>query len=215
LKILFLNVVDLHKPVHTRYYPLAFGYLVRFCEKYLPDKPFKYRYAEHINRHILQSFKPEVVALTCITENYNLAISYAETVKNFNENVKVVIGGVHITALPHSLSRSMDYGVLGEGEQTFLELVQNDFEVTTWIKGLAYWRNGKVAVSQPRGLIEPLDLIPHPKRTMFLPENRKHYIFTSRGCPYRCIFCFSSRFWKKVRFHTPEYVAEEIRQIRF
>jgi len=92
--------------------------------------------------------------------------------------------------------------------------VQNDFDATSWIKGLAYWDNSNIKISEPRGLIEPLDLIPYPKRTMFLPENRKHYIFTSRGCPYRCVFCFSSRFWKKVRFHTPEYVASEIRQIK-
>lgn len=39
-------------------------------------------------------------------------------------------------------------------------------------------------------------------------------MFTTRGCSYRCIFCSSSRFWKKVRFHSPEYVATEIRQIK-
>lgn len=214
MRVLFLNVVDEHRPIHTRYYPLAFGYLVNFCETYLPDKPFKYLYAENLKRGVLKSFKPDVVAMTCITENYNLAISHANTVKNYNENVKVLIGGVHITALPNTLSRNMDFGVLGEGEQTFLELLHNDFEPSRYIKGLVYWKNGKLYKTQRRSLIEPLDLIPHPKRDIFLKENRKHYIFTSRGCPYRCIFCFSSRFWKKLRFHTPKYVAEEIRQIK-
>jgi len=213
MRVLFLNVVDNRKPVHTRYYPLAFGYLVNFCHEYLPNKPFKYAYAENLNGNVLASFKPNIIAMTSITENYNLAQSYAQFAKSFNAEIKVGIGGVHISAVPNSLTRSMDFGVLGEGEQTFLELLQNDFEPNRNIEGLVYWRNEKLEITQPRGLIEPLDLIPHAKRDMFLSEERKQYVFTSRGCPYRCVF-FSSRFWKKLRFHSPEYVAAEIRQIK-
>jgi radical SAM superfamily enzyme YgiQ (UPF0313 family) len=152
--------------------------------------------------------------MTSITENYNLAQFYAHLIKKTNFKIKVIIGGVHISAVPHSLSRNIDIGVIGEGEQTFLELLKSDFEPNDRIKGIVYWRNNVLHKTEDRNLIEPLDLIPHPKRDMFGSEQREQYLFTSRGCPYRCAFCFSSRFWKKVRFHSAEYVAEEIHQIK-
>lgn len=211
MRILFVNAIQ-HQPIHERYYPLAFGYLVNYCRKFGED--FEYNYTERLNKTVLEDFQPDVVALTCVTENYNLARTYAYTIQKFNPKIKVIIGGVHISAVPYSLSRNMDVGVVGEGEQTFLELLRNNFEPDEKIKGIVYRENNVLHKTEDRQFIEPLDLIPHPKRDMFGTEKREHYLFTSRGCPYRCVFCFSSRFWKKLRFHSAEYVAEEIHQIK-
>jgi anaerobic magnesium-protoporphyrin IX monomethyl ester cyclase len=212
LKILFVNVIDLETAVHKRYYPLAFGYLISYCRK--NGVEFEPYYVEKLNEDILRAFQPDVVALTSITENYCLAQRYADLVKHTNSKIKVVVGGVHISAVPQSLSPRMDVGVLGEGEQTFVELVKADFEPNDNIKGLVYWESNSLCQTEERPLIEPLDSIPHPDRSLFGFENRSQYIFTSRGCCYRCKFCSSSRFWKKVRFHSPEYVAEEIQQLK-
>jgi len=212
MQILFVNAINHANPIHSRYYPLAFGYLVSYCLKH--NEPFGHAYTERLNETILKTVQPDIIAMTCTTESYNQAKLYAYQTKKFNPNIKVVIGGVHITAAPDSLSEYMDIGVMGEGEQTFLELVRNNFETNDKIKGVVYWQNSVLHSTEERGLIEPLDLIPHPKRDMFGTEKRQQYIFTSRGCPYRCAFCFSSRFWKKPRFHSAEYVAAEIRQIK-
>jgi radical SAM superfamily enzyme YgiQ (UPF0313 family) len=166
-----------------------------------------------VSSDFLRAVKPDVVALTGITENYERAISYARSVKRFNPKIKVIIGGVHISSVPESLSRFMDVGIVGEGEQTFLELLENNFEPASSINGLVYWKDDNLRMTPPRELIEPLDNIPHPMRNMYGSEPRQPYLFTSRGCTYRCVFCSSSRFWKKVRFHSAEYVAEEIRQL--
>lgn len=212
MKVLFVNVIDLKNAVHKRYYPLAFGYLTSYCRKHgVQFEPF---YAEKLNADLLRTFQPDVVALTTITENYFLAQHYADHVKQFNSKIKVVIGGVHISAVPRSLSPSMDIGVLGEGEQTFMELAKADFEPNDSIKGIIYWESNNLRQTEERPLIEPLDSIPHPDRSLFGFENKPQYVFTSRGCCYRCKFCSSSRFWKKVRFHSPEYVAEEIQQLK-
>jgi anaerobic magnesium-protoporphyrin IX monomethyl ester cyclase len=212
LKVLFVNVIDQENAVHKRYYPLAFGYLTSYCCKYGAD--FEPCYVEGLSENILRVLQPDVVALTSITENYCLAQSYAKLVKEFNSRIKVVIGGVHISAVPDSLSSSMDVGIVGEGEQTFLELVKADFEPEDSIKGLVYWNDCRLHKTEKRPLIEPLDAIPHPARSLFDSEPRQQYLFTSRGCSYRCRFCSSSRFWNKVRFHSPEYVAAEIMQIK-
>jgi radical SAM superfamily enzyme YgiQ (UPF0313 family) len=212
LKVLFVNVIDQENAVHKRYYPLAFGYLTSYCRKYGAD--FEPCYVEGLSEDVLQELQPDVVALTSITENYCLAQSYAKLVKRFNSKIKVAIGGVHVSAVPDSLSSFMDVGIIGEGEQTFLELVEADFEPDDSIKGLVYWNDGRVHKTEKRTLIEPLDDIPHPARNLFGSEPRQQYLFTSRGCSYRCRFCSSSRFWNKVRFHSPEYVAAEIMQIK-
>lgn len=211
MKVLFVNVVNTKNHVHTRYYPLSFGYLKAYAEK--QGCYFDCEYTEHLNRDVLDTVKPDVAALTCITEMYPKAKQYAQLIKKYRPHCKVMLGGVHISAVPNSLSRHIDIGVIGEGEQTFYELAQNGFCASPKICGLVYRdKDNVLKQTLPRQLIEPLDNIPHPDRSIFGPA-KAPYLFTSRGCPYRCIFCSSSRFWQKVRLHSAKYVAEEIWQL--
>jgi len=211
MKVLFVNVIDQKSAVQSRYYPLSFAYLVSYAEKH--GCHFDYCYVESLDQKVLLKHLPDVVALTCITENYDRALLYAELAKKFNPEIVVVVGGIHISSVPNSLSSCMDAGVLGEGEQTFLELANNNFVPDDSINGLVYWKNSVLCFTGERGLIEPLDSIPHPKRNIFGSTVKAPYLFTSRGCSYRCSFCSSSRFWKKTRFHSAEYIFEEIKEL--
>jgi anaerobic magnesium-protoporphyrin IX monomethyl ester cyclase len=205
MKVLFVNVVkDL--AVQRAHYPLGFGYMVSYCRKF--GLELDCVYAENLTD--IQRVNPDVVAFSCITENFNLCKQYAALVKRFNPKIKVLIGGVHVSAVPDSLTCDFDVGVLGEGEQTFYELALNNFEPSRKIAGLYF--NGVKTVD--RSLIEPLDIIPYADRLIYKLGQRDSYVFTSRGCSYRCKFCSSSRFWKKTRLHSAEYVAGELRQLR-
>lgn len=204
MKVLFVNVVkDL--PPQKALYPLSFGYLISYARK--QGLSLKSLYTENLD--CLREANPDVVALSCITENFNLAKKYAGKVKAFNPRIKVLIGGIHVTAVPDSLTENFDVAILGEGERTFYELARNNFEPARNIAGL-YYDGSKTA---DRDLIEPLDDIPFSDRSIY-PLDRGVYIFTSRGCSYRCKFCSSSRFWKKVRLHSAEYVAAEILSLK-
>lgn len=183
-----------------------------YCRKHGVE--LKYGYSEHLTNNLLNRFNPDVVALTSITANYPLAEQYAKTAKQWKQTVKVLVGGIHISMVPQSLSKDMDIGVIGEGEQTFLELAQNNFEPSLNINGIIYWDGGGLKQTNERDLIEPLDSLPHPDRSIFGKKVKDFYMFTSRGCAYRCIFCSSTRFWKKVRLHSAEYVIEEINQLK-
>src|SRR5208282_1056326 len=219
MKILFLNAVK-NVPIQKRFYPLNFGYLKAYAEKY-GEHAFATFYEETLTKSVLGRHKPDVVAMSCVTENYNRAQRYAEITKHFNPKIKVVMGGIHISSVPQSLNPNIDVGVIGEGEQTFLELLRNDFEPVKSIDGLVYREGDVLVTTKKRALIEPLDNIPHPDRDIFWNKPRTNvvgesdfYMFTSRGCSNRCLFCSSSRFWEKTRLHSATYVIEEIAQIK-
>ena len=70
----------------------------------------------------LQTYGPDVVAIGGVTQNFHHAVRCAAESKT--RGAVVIVGGPHISALPSCLSNYMDIGCIGEGEQTFLELMQ-------------------------------------------------------------------------------------------
>gem|GEM_PF-781526 len=159
----------------------------------------------------------DILAISSTSQDYEIARQIARDAKHLKANVITVLGGHHVTYLPGTMAREFDYGVLGEGEETFLELVRHIFEygpggnpaTIRKINGIAYHDGNGVATTAPRDPISPLDRLPHPFREM----STAPYVMTSRGCPYRCAFCSSSAFWGKTRFFSAGYVVEEIEQI--
>ncbi len=177
----------------------------------------------------IRATKPDIVGFGSTTPGFFGNVRVAEQLKK-GLGVATVIGGTHITSLPQTLPNAFDFGILGEGEQTFLELMQalesgkTERQQLLGIDGLAFHDGKKVVASKPRALIEPLDKIPFPARELF---DMQHYLkkqdvlcmhkmlsgtsmMTSRGCPYKCIFCQASRHWNRLRMNSAEYVAEEI-----
>ena len=201
------NGIDVH------WFPsLSFGYLKSYLKLYLRD-------TVSIERlHLPEEIRTcDIVAISSTSQDYEIARRIARRAKHLNEDVITVLGGHHVTYLPRTMTREFDYGVLGEGEETFLELVQHVIEngpegnpaALRKIKGIAYHNESGVATTSPRDPILPLDRLPHPIRE----RSTAPYVMTSRGCPYRCAFCSSSAFWGKTRFFSAGYVVEEIEQI--
>jgi radical SAM superfamily enzyme YgiQ (UPF0313 family) len=125
------------------------------------------------------------------------------------------MGGTHISLFPEDLPEYIDVGVLGEGEETFLELVKSFDESKVLkkrdIKGVVYRENGQIVKTEPREVIEPLDRIPSPDfEKIGVSKNGPAHLMTSRGCPFSCRFCASTKYFKKPRFHSAEYVVNQI-----
>ena len=120
----------------------------------------------------------------------------------------VVWGGVHPSLLPEQTleNENIDMVVQGEGEETFLELVQalEAGKHVGSVQGIWYKEGGDVKTTGVRPFVDlnrlpPLsfDLIDMEKyrRVMFgVPQQS---FFTSRGCPYQCTFCFNTVFNRK------------------
>lgn len=197
---------------------LGLGYIASYLRKYhdpinitIIERSYEY----DIN-DLVKKYKPDIVGISSTTQEYSAAIMIAEKVKEIDNNILVVIGGHHITALPKHLTRNMDIGILGEGEETFDEVIRqyenNNLCEPDKILGIVYWKNGNITDTKRRDLIRPIDKIPFPARDLLEIEKITH-MMTSRGCPYQCIYCSSSSFWGSYRFHSPEYVIGEIKEL--
>lgn len=214
IKFLFINAVDPSKEVETRYPPLGIGYLVGSLRKHFGEDAIEFKVVDsNVEKEII-SFKPEIVGISSVSQEYNKAIEYAAIANKYR--IPVICGGVHISMMPSSLTGDMDVGVIGEGEETIcdlFELFRRERKFTKSglhkIKGIIYWDDSRIATTDKRQLIYPLDNIPFPAWDLFSIQLNA-YMFTSRGCPYRCFFCASSRFWNKVRFFSAGYVVNEI-----
>ena len=172
----------------------------------------------------LRLHSPSVVGISCWTLERGQVFKTAKLVKEILPKAKIVLGGHHATAFPEHMfiNAYADAVVIGEGEETALELFRAMLTRQSLenIRGIAYSENGRIHLTEHRDLIINLDLIPYPDYADFnlddylgLPEikGRAASIMTSRGCPYRCIFCSGSKFWeRRWRSRSPENVLGEI-----
>ncbi len=166
-------------------------------------------------------FSPDILGIGGMSPVIDTSFRAAKLLKN---NVKrIVMGGPHITAFREKVFEQcpeVDEGILGEGEETFCEYlaaVEKD-ENISGIKGMIT-REG---IAESRGLIEDIDSMPFPDRSS-LPNELYRYpfawegavttMFTSRGCPYKCVFCDKSVFGSKWRGRSPENIIAEIEEV--
>lgn len=215
MRILFVDIFNDQDKIQTKYYSLGLGYLASF----LPENIRKKIDIKIINNQVeeeIVSFSPDIVGLSCVSQNFNRAKQIARFCKE--RNITVIIGKSHISAIPSSLDKNMDVGIIGEGEQTFSEIVElfinKKFtkENLRNIKGIVFHDEDNLVQTEGRPFIENLDAIPSPDRKLLnIKKEDNIYMFTSRGCPYKCKFCFSSKFWDKTRYFSAEYVINEIR----
>ena len=178
-----------------------------------------------------RTFMPDVVGITATTLTFDNAVKTAGLLRDVLPEATFVAGGPHPTAVPEQAAAEtvFDGVVLGEGEETFVELLAHlAGEGQTRpddIPGLAFRRNGQVVVTPPRARIEDLDTIPFPARHLLSPlavyrptpaSYRRlplAHIMTSRGCPSRCNFCDRAIFGEKYRARSADNVLAEIEEV--
>ncbi|MCD6461228.1 MAG: radical SAM protein [Thermoplasmata archaeon] len=174
-------------------------------------------------------WRPELVGVGPTTPEMTMANDFLERIKNDGGEVVTVAGGFHPSALPEeTLERfpSIDFVIKGEGEYTLAELVshlESGKPGLGEIDGLYYRENGTIRKNRPREPILHLDELPFPARHLIDPEEylmpvpqeglvRNTMIQTSRGCPYRCIFCYRSKDPANLRARSPENVLDELQE---
>jgi len=158
----------------------------------------------------VQELKPDVVVLGDILHSTGgLAVIWhfnrtAELIKEVSPETLVVVGGLWYSALYEETLKqnpAIDFVLIGEGELTLEELLKGleaknqDFSK---IAGLASRQKGKIVAGPHRELIGDIDILPLPAYDLFPMEKYVNHtywtnfceLFTSRGCPGGCSFCY-------------------------
>ena len=120
------------------------------------DMNFGYKF-NHLQAKI-DSFKPDLIGFSLLTLEYKKFYELLNAVKEKNENIKIVVGGPHLTIMKEQVLREcvgIDYGVAYEGEETLLELCRGVSEDN--IKGLMFRDNGQVFYNGDRQFKNDLD----------------------------------------------------------
>jgi anaerobic magnesium-protoporphyrin IX monomethyl ester cyclase len=174
---------------------------------------------------LAERFAPDLVGISGFTNEWESFEQLGRLSKQKMPKVTLVGGGPYATSFPKEILQRapFDYLVLGEGERTFLDLLESLSKDGSphKVRGLAYRENGVIAYSPAQPLIEDLDALPIPAYDLLdmdlytkyitaspIGRRRNMTVMTARGCPYRCIYCHNI-FGKRFRAKSVDKVIEE------
>ncbi len=180
----------------------------------------------------IKDFDPELIGLSFLTVAYERGLNLCKALKKELPDVTYCAGGVHTTVKPHDTLKALDldFIVVGEGEYTMREVCEklDKKKGLKNIAGIFYRENGAVIENERRELIQDLDSLPFPARhlidmTPYLKppgiirgyaEKNQTTVVTSRGCPFKCIYCGSHNiFGRRTRRRSVKNVVDEIEHL--
>ncbi len=172
--------------------------------------------------------KPDAVGITANSHNRFHAISICKGIKKKSNNkIFISVGGCHFSPTAVSLLETVpeiDTVVIGEGERTFVDLLNNYFQNKSLdnVLGVVFRKSEKIVSTPLRPFIKNLDELPRPAWHLFElekydaklegeDETKSIGVMSSRGCPNACSFCVNSVFWKRIfRRHSPRRFIDDV-----
>ena len=141
--------------------------------------------------------KADVFCFSIMASNAPRAYELADRV-HAESGARVIIGGIHATALPEEASLHADQVITGEGEKVILDVVEGR-------------RTERIVEGIP---MENLDEVPFPDYSVLKTPCVAANVITTRGCPFRCTFCTTSRMFAPYRQRSVDNVMDEIRMYK-
>ena len=224
MKVLLVspNVESLPDPV----FPIGLAYITAVLKEngiqnQVLDLCFVQGYEAAIESAI-NLFQPDIIGLSLRNfdnVSYPNYISYlpfyrqvVQTIRRLSKGL-IVLGGSGFALMPGSILEylSADFGIVGEGELSFVRLINHLEEKKDYYQGL-----GSRIIDDHEGIIENLDALPIPDRSGF--DNQAYLkwggmgnIQAKRGCPFRCIYCtYPIVEGEKVRLRSPRLICDEV-----
>jgi len=160
--------------------------------------------------------KPDVLAFSALTGTYQWMLGIAQEAKAIFPHVKIIFGGVHVSAVPDRVlaQAQVDYVCVGEGDIAFvkiLEQIEHD-QYGEVISNTRYkLPNGEIIRGPQNGFIQDLDALPFYDKMLwedYINIGDQYFTMASRGCPYRCTFCFNNFFAKLPEGRSGKYIRQ-------
>ena len=202
LKVLLIQLP--HPGNVSRNVPLAAGYLKAWAHHCrlldevdieIPDPDCDRSGCQRLIDRITEK-SPDILGVSLYLWNSARTLFVVEQVRKRLPSLRVVVGGPEV--LPRNThitgNDSIDYFVIGEGEETFVDLLRHFLRRSpkpATIPGLAFRQDGVLEVNSPRPPIERLELLPSPYLLGYIDptQYREMMIFTMRGCLQGCSYC--------------------------
>lgn len=203
------------KYIHSN---LAVYSLLSYSKKYKNHIGLVEYTINHSEDDILKGIYEEqadVIAFSCYIWNIDIILRIVHELKKVQPRVQIWFGGPEVS---YDSKQCLDdheelMGIMiGEGEQTFLELVQYYVEGAgnlNQISGLIYKEENRVIQTSKRIPLS-MDWLPFPYDDMKIFQNRILYYESSRGCPFSCSYCLSS-IDKRVRLKNSDFVKQDLK----
>lgn len=229
----FLNDDPKEKIIMKPYAPLGILYVSAYLErKGFSNEVFDTTFSNMQKmRDYLLEFKPDVIA---IYVNLMTKLNVLEIIKFIKLNLhhtKIVLGGPEIRYNANDfLNFGADYLVIGEGEETSLELMialnEKRIDDIKNIPGLGFKnQNNEIVFTTEREKLKEVDSLPFPGRDkinlqLYLNAWKERHgenaisISTMRGCPYTCKWCSRAVYGLSYRRRSPENVCDELELIQ-
>ncbi|HYE11621.1 MAG TPA: B12-binding domain-containing radical SAM protein [Patescibacteria group bacterium] len=225
-KNILLSAVNA-KYIHSS---LAIRYLKKYCEPHIEGIDIaEFSINESINSILKRLYNSgaEIYGFSCYIWNISLILNLCSSLKKAKPEAVIILGGPEVSYDSASLLKGnpfIDYIIIGEGEETLLELldcVTRGRLDPSSISGLAYREGENVVTTLQRPLIASLDTIPFPYDSLDEFPNKIVYFETSRGCPFNCQYCLSSTIhgvrylsMARLRDDIKSFVSAGIKQIK-
>ncbi|AXO79779.1 radical SAM protein [Olleya aquimaris] len=228
----FLNEDDKEQKIMKPYAPLGLLYVSGYLNEQgikndVYDSTF---YSSNEQLKFIEEKQPKVVA---IYTNLITKVNVIKLVKALKTEAKygfpkLILGGPDVTYnLENYLNTGIDFIVIGEGEQTTLELynaIINNTNFST-ISGIAYLQNNAVFKTATRVKMKSLLELPLPNREAiaidkYLDTWKTHHgkssmtVSTQRGCPYTCKWCSTAVYGQSYRRRPAKQVVQELKLIQ-
>jgi len=196
------------------YPPLGLGYLASilidsgFSVEIIDSPTLQLTQEDLISK--IDKLRPSIVGISSTTPQIYSTLYLARSVKEeISSDIKIILGGSHISADPNFVNRFpvFDHAILGEAEILFPQIVQ---------KILDGKKIRKMFRGDPPKMLDSLpypsyDLLPMDK--YFMPIHSKHFssMLTSRGCPFNCLYCSRPAISHFVRYRSGKNTVDEIK----
>ncbi len=175
------------------------------------------------------SYSPDIVALSVQNTSAIFTREIIKRIKRVDPSKKIILGGPNCynlsgddrnVFLPYGIQAYADVVVVGEGEQTLLNVIAALKAGTTLdgCAGIVFLRGDKYVFNGFAPAIKDIDALPFPDFEIYdlaaYTDRNSLPMLTSRGCVNKCVYCTDTRFWSPYRFRSAGNILAEARHLK-